>query len=71
MKVRTRQGDVLDALLFERLGRHADVGAVLEANPGLAARGPVLPAGLEIDLPEPGAAGTAPVATPVRLWGRS
>ncbi|KAF0676725.1 tail protein X [Profundibacterium mesophilum] len=69
MIVRTRQGDMLDDLLYEAFGHHSDIAAVLDLNPGLAARGPLLPAGLELRLPD-----TVPsardVAEPVRLWGR-
>lgn len=66
MKYRTREGDVLDAVCWQHYGRESAVVAVLEANPGLAGRGPVLPAGLVIDLPplpeqEPGEGAT-------RLW---
>lgn len=42
------------------------VEAVLDANPGLAALGPVLPAGVEIEMPDL----TPPVvvAKPIALW---
>ncbi len=62
----TRDGDTLDRICWRHYGRQADaVEAVLEANRGLSARGPVLAAGLVIDLPdlaEPAAEET------VRLW---
>ena len=67
-RVVTAAGDVLDALCWRRYGRDAakDVPAVLAANPGLADAGPVLPAGLVVDLPDL----PAPAARPaVRLWG--
>ncbi len=58
---------MLDAICKTHLGSEQMVPAVLDANPGLAALGPVYEAGLMIDLPA-----TAP-ATPtprIRLWGR-
>lgn len=49
---RTADGDMIDWICWRRYGRTVGVvERVLEANPGLAARGPVLPAGIEIVLP--------------------
>lgn len=66
---RTQEGDVLDAICRAELGSEAHVVAVLKANPGLAALGPVFGAGLEIALPD------LPAKTvrtgEVRLWGKS
>lgn len=64
---RTADGDRLDTIC-KRLydAQSGVVEAVLEANPGLAARGPVLPAGLLValpDLPRP-----AEAKRPTRLW---
>lgn len=64
----TSDGDMLDAICKRELGSEAHVPAVLDANPGLAALGPVYEAGITIRLPV--------VATPVargqvRLWGRT
>lgn len=61
----TIDGDMVDAVCRRHYGRRRGaVEAVLAANPGLAAQGPLLPAGVEIllpDLPDP--------APPVeRLW---
>jgi phage tail protein X len=51
------------------LGAEAHVVTVLEANPGLADRGPVYPAGILITLP---AITTSTVRTgEIRLWGRT
>lgn len=65
-RYRTRDGDMLDRLCWKYYGRsQGAVEAVLEANPGLALRGPVLPTGIEIvlpDLPTPTKAAT------IRLW---
>lgn len=45
-------GDVLDHLCWRHYGREWDTTeAVLTANPGLAERGPTLPAGIVITLP--------------------
>jgi phage tail protein X len=54
MRVIAQQGDTVDALCFRHLGRTKSVvEATLEANPGLADYGPVLPQGLAVDLPDP------------------
>ena len=48
----TEDGDMPDAIAFEYYGRHTDNTELLfAANPGLAARGSVLPAGVVIKLP--------------------
>lgn len=65
---RTIDGDMLDAICKAELGTEAHVPAVLDANPGLAAQGPVYQAGLLIVLPDLAAPATR--AT-VRLWGRA
>jgi len=61
-------GDMIDAVALTHYGSAAPevLEAILEANPGLAAVGPMWPAGLEVELP--------PVATPqsdetAQLWG--
>ncbi|WP_186078686.1 tail protein X [Burkholderia gladioli] len=63
MKVRANQNETVDALCWRVYGRtDGVVEAVLEANPGLAALGPFLPVGHEVDLPDPaGVVGTAPL----------
>lgn len=63
---RTKDGDMIDEICKRYYGAEDMVEQVYEANPGLAARGPVLPLGLEITLPEKQAAA---VARPLRLWG--
>jgi phage tail protein X len=68
MRVITRQGDTVDALCFRHLGRSQGVvEIVLEQNPGLADHGPILPHGLQVDLPD---TTTQPTNTPtlLRLW---
>lgn len=64
----TRDGDVVDRIVWDHYEDLGQLDAVMTANPGLAARGPVLPAGIEITLPP---RPVAPVQTPIRLWGRS
>lgn len=66
MRVRAMQGDTVDLLCWRYYGRTAGVTeAVLEANPGLAEHGPVLPNGLEVELPDQP---TQPAATRLQLW---
>lgn len=64
-RVITRDGDVLDALIWQHYGRSDVLAAVLEANPSLARLPPVLPAGRVIELPELPLPAEAPV---IRLW---
>ena len=53
MKVYAQQHDTLDAIVWRYCGRTAGlVEAVLELNPGLAALGPLLPHGCQIELPD-------------------
>lgn len=64
---RTQQNDTVDALCWRHYGRTAGVvEAVLDANPGLADKGPMLPSGLLVTLPELQAA--APERQMVNLW---
>lgn len=52
-RYRTKEGDVLDRVCWKHYGAQAGaVEAVLEANTNLAEHGEVLPAGLEITLPD-------------------
>ena len=64
----SKDGDTADSIAWAVYGRQDGglVETILEANAGLADRGPVLPAGLRLvipDAPEPAATAT------VRLWG--
>jgi phage tail protein X len=53
MQYRSKDGDMVDAICWRYYGRTAGaVEAVLDANPGLADRGPVLDAGVVIELPD-------------------
>lgn len=66
---RTNAGDQLDWICWRHYGAsRGTVEAVLSANPGLADRGHILPAGVLITLPEIAAPATQ---TLVRLWGSS
>ena len=62
---RTSDGDMIDAICRDHYGTEAMIEQVYEANPGLAERGPVLPLGLVLILPEKA---IEPVAQPLRLW---
>lgn len=63
----TSQGDTLDYICWKYYGQQSGaVELVLEANPGLADLGEVLPLNTQIilpDLPEP-----ATEVQPIRLW---
>lgn len=62
-----REGDTLDLLCWRDRGLGpADLPAVLTLNPGLAARGPVLPAGLAVSVPARSV--TPPVLAVIQLW---
>ena len=63
--VLSRDGDVLDDLVWRHYGRSDLLAAVLKANPALARLPPVLQAGLVIDLPDLPLPLDAPV---IRLW---
>lgn len=60
------QGDPADVLAWRRRGATAGVvEAMLDANYGLAAKGPVLPTGTAATLPPPPA---VPIRKTVTLW---
>lgn len=63
---RTIDGDMVDAICKAHYGSEDMSVAVYEANPGLAALGPVLSKGVLIELPE---VPVEPVRKPIRLWG--
>ena len=65
---KTRDGDVLDHVAWRHYGVQSPMvlRAVLEANPGLAEQGAVLPRGLSIQLPE--IAAPANTQKGVALW---
>jgi len=49
--VRAQQNDTVDLLAYRHYGDTTMVEAILEANPGLAKHGVILPHGLKINLP--------------------
>jgi phage tail protein X len=61
-------GAALDRVIFEATGREDHVPAVLDANPGLAQLGPILPAGTQIRIPALPTVEALPVQPVVRLW---
>lgn len=66
--VTARQGDTLDGLIWRERGlTAADLGAVLAANPGIAAFGAILPTGTPVIIPA-NTAPALPVRTVVQLW---
>lgn len=64
----TIQGDRLDRICKSHYGseRGGTVERVLDANPGLAALGPIYSAGIEIELPD--IASTVQTVEVVHLW---
>jgi len=66
MKARAMQGDTLDLLCWRALGRTDIVEATFALNPGLADHGPVLPAGLLVELAAPTSATNT--RSTVSLW---
>lgn len=65
--LRTHQNDTVDDLCWRHYGRTAGVvEQVLAANPGLASRGPILPAGLLVTLPA--LQTTVPERQMIQLW---
>lgn len=65
-QVRTLQGESVDALCWRHYGRtQGAVEAVLQANPGLARYGLILPQGLLVHMP---ALSAPPPKTTVTLW---
>ncbi len=52
--VTTEEGDSVDLIAFKRFGAsNGTTESILDANPGLAALGPVLPAGVKVIIPVP------------------
>lgn len=65
--VTTQAGDTVDLICWRHRGQTAVITEqTLALNPGLAAHGPVLPAGVAITLPDPPA--TPPRRATVKLW---
>lgn len=47
----TKEGELVDEIAYRHYQSRDHLQMVLNANPGLAKRGPVLPKGVEITLP--------------------
>ena len=63
---RTRQGDTVDYIAWKYYGRqNGTAEAILEANPGLATRGPVLAENIIITLPD---MSDPPQGETIRMW---
>jgi phage tail protein X len=60
-----REGDTVDIIAFKRFGAHGMEDAIWEGNPGLAAIGPILPAGTIVLIPLPEVADRT---QSTRLW---
>lgn len=67
MQVRALQGETVDQICWRVLGRSGGATEqTYDLNPGLAAHGPMLPAGTLVTLPS---TNIAPPTTPtVKLW---
>ncbi|WP_225775916.1 tail protein X [Pseudomonas sp. Marseille-Q5115] len=67
--INAHQGDTVDAICWRAYGRTAGVvEAVLEANPGLAELGAVLPHGTEVVLPDEAPQAQQSESQMVNLW---
>lgn len=65
-QMRTQQGETVDALCWRHYGRtQGAVEAVLQANPGLARHGLILPQGILVTMP---ALSAPPPQPTVSLW---
>ncbi len=60
---------MLDAIARDTMGGTEHVVALMAANPHVSGLPAVLPAGLELMVPEPAADAATP-ERPIRLWGR-
>lgn len=67
MEYKTSDGDTVDYIAWKHYGttERLAVETVLRANPGLASRGAILPAGVIVSLP---AIDTAEKTGGLRLW---
>ena len=65
---RAKAGDVLDDICWRHYGTLDVLGSLTRANPGLARLGASLPAGVLVQLPDPGALTSKARDALVRLW---
>lgn len=65
---RSKQGDTLDEIVWRQYGAasSATLVQIMDANPGLADLGPIIPAGVIITLPD--APETSEIKPGVSLW---
>lgn len=63
-RTRANQGETVDLVAWRVHGDTDMVEAILDANPGLAALGPILPMGTPVMIPTRAPAKT----TPLTLW---
>lgn len=64
-----KSGDKLDLLLWREAGLGpGEIGGVLDANPGLADLGPILPLGTVVIVPASQQDSTTPVLPLIQLW---
>ena len=68
MRVLAQQGDSVDSLCWRHLGSTDPVEATLESNPGLAAKGAILPMGTEVILPDDVSSSSAKTQNIIKLW---
>lgn len=47
----TLNGEMLDEVVYRWYGSHHQLDAVMDANPGIASLGPILPEGLVVNMP--------------------
>lgn len=66
LSIISRQNDSVDAICFRHYGNSSMVEAVLDANPGLASLGALLPIGQSITLPA--AKSAELIKKTVKLW---
>ncbi len=68
-RLTAKAGDKLDLLLWREAGLGPnDLARVLDANPGLAALGPILPLGTVVIVPASPETSTARVLPLIQLW---
>lgn len=66
MAVITQQNDTVDLISLRAFGTTAMSEIILDANPGLAAQGPVLEMGISVELPAQTVAPTS--GSKINLW---
>ncbi len=68
-RLRSKQGDTLDQLLWREAGLGpGELTRVLDANPGLADLGPILPVGTVVTVPATVSSSATRVLPLIQLW---